>query len=121
MLLLEQLKQIPDHRGIQGRKYPLWLLMSLIVVGKFCGHHGYRPLADFCAKYREKLGSFLKIDESLDCPSYSTFRRAMIDIHPTHWEKVFNAWALATMPSKIGTCSSIDGKSIKNFSKLLIS
>ena len=113
MLLLEQLKQIPDHRGIQGRKYPLWLLMSLIIIGKFCGYEGYRPIADFCAKYREKLWSFLKIDESLDCPSYSTFRRAMIDIHPTHWEKIFNTWALATMPSKIGSCSSIDGKSIK--------
>jgi predicted transposase YbfD/YdcC len=86
MLLLEQLKQIPDHRGIQGRKYPLWLLMSLIVIGKFCGHEGYRPIADFCIKYREKLWRLLKIDESLPSPSYSTLRRTMMAINPIHWE-----------------------------------
>jgi DDE_Tnp_1-associated len=53
MLLLEQLKQIPDHRGIQGRKHPLLLLMSLIVSGKLCGHEGYRPIADFVCQSKQ--------------------------------------------------------------------
>ncbi|MDJ0527958.1 MAG: hypothetical protein PX634_22115 [Microcystis sp. M53600_WE12] len=42
MLLLEQLKQIPDHRGNWGKKYPLWLLMIIVIIGKFCGYDGDR-------------------------------------------------------------------------------
>ena len=41
----------------------------------------------------------------------------MMNLKPQHWETVFNTWALATMPEQIGTCSSIDGKSIKCTSK----
>lgn len=113
MLLLEQLKQIPDHRGVQGRKYPLWVLIILLIIGKLCGHDGYRPIADFCQKYRQKLWSLLDLELSMPSPSYSTFRRTMINVNYQHWEEAFNTWAIATMPEQIGRCSSIDGKSIK--------
>lgn len=113
MLLLEQLKQIPDHRGLQGKKYPLWVLMSLVVVGTFCGYLGYRPLANFCRQHREKLWRLLEIDESIECPSYSTFRRTLLEVPSQHWETMFNVWALATVPQKLNRCASIDGKSIR--------
>jgi predicted transposase YbfD/YdcC len=113
MLLLEQLKQIQDHRGAKGRRYPLWLLMILILIAKLCGYDGYRDIADFCQRYREKLWIWLEVEKSINHPSYSTFRRTMIEVEPQHWEKVFNTWALATLPENIGRCSSIDGKSIK--------
>jgi len=45
MLLLEQLKQIPDDRGNQGKKYPLWLLRIIVIIGKFCGYDGDRDIA----------------------------------------------------------------------------
>jgi predicted transposase YbfD/YdcC len=113
MLLLKQLKQIPDHRSGQGKKYPLWLLMIIVIIGKFCGYDGYRDLADFCRSHQKKLWEFLEIEETMSSPSYSTLRRLMIEMEPQQWEKVYNTWVKATVSEEIGHYSSIDGKSIK--------
>ncbi|WP_008311218.1 hypothetical protein [Leptolyngbya sp. PCC 6406] len=33
MPLIEQLKQIPDHRHLRGRRHPLWMLLILSLQG----------------------------------------------------------------------------------------
>ena len=98
MILIEQLKQIPDHRDIKGKKYSLWVILFMSLMGSLCGYIGYRPLADFAALHQEQLEELLELPPAPSTPSYSTFRRILLAVEPQHLAKVFNVWALGTMP-----------------------
>lgn len=113
MLLIEQLKQIPDHRKAKGKKYSLWVILAMSLIGSLCGYIGYRPLADFAALHQEQLEELLELPPAPSTPSYSTFRRIMIAVEPSYLVRVFNVWALSTMPLLLSRLLSIDGKSIK--------
>lgn len=113
MLLIEQLKQIPDPRQIKGRRYPLWAILALSLMGSLCGYIGYRPLEDFSRKHQELLWEIWELPTTMKTPSYSTFRRIICAVEPEHLAAVFNVWALGTMPVLLNRLLSIDGKSIK--------
>jgi predicted transposase YbfD/YdcC len=113
MLLIEQLKQIPDHRHIKGKKYSLWVILFMSLMGSLCGYIGYRPLADFASLHQEQLEELLELPAAKSTPSYSTFRRILITLEPKYLAAVFNVWALGTMPLLLSRLLSIDGKSIK--------
>jgi len=113
MLLIEQLKQIPDHRHAKGKKYSLWVILFMSLMGSLCGYIGYRPLADFASLHQEQLEELLELPPAPSTPSYSTFRRILLAVEPQHLATVFNVWALGTMPLLLNRLLSIDGKSIK--------
>lgn len=113
MLLIEQLKQIPDHRHVKGKKYSLWVILFMSLMGSLCGYIGYRPLADFAREHQEKLEELLELPPAKSTPSYSTFRRILLAVEPKYLATVFNVWALGTMPLLLNRLLSIDGKSIK--------
>lgn len=113
MLLIEQLKQIQDHRRTKGRRYPLWVILMLSIMGVLSGYVGYRPLADFSCKHRELLWALFGLPETMSTPSYSTFRRTIQAVEPENLVAIFNVWALSTMPILLNRLLSIDGKSIK--------
>jgi predicted transposase YbfD/YdcC len=113
MLLIEQLKQIPDHRHAKGQKYSLWVILFMSLMGSLCGYIGYRPLADFASLHQEQLAQLLELPPAKSTPSYSTFRRILIALEPKYLAAVFNVWALGTMPLLLNRLLSIDGKSIK--------
>jgi predicted transposase YbfD/YdcC len=113
MLLIEQLKQIPDHRHVKGKKYSLWVILFMSLMGSICGYIGYRPLADFAALHQVQLEELLELPPAKSTPSHSTFRRILIAVEPKYLAAVFNVWALGTMPLLLNRLLSIDGKSIK--------
>jgi DDE_Tnp_1-associated len=113
MLLIEQLKQIPDHRHIKGKKYSLWVILFMSLMGSLCGYIGYRPLADFASLHQQQLEELLELPAAPSTPSYSTFRRILLAVEPKHLATVFNVWALGTMPVLLSRLLSLDGKSIK--------
>jgi predicted transposase YbfD/YdcC len=113
MLLTEQLKQIPDHRKAKGKKYSLWVVLAMSLMGSLCGYVGYRPLADFAKLHQEQLEELLELPATKSTPSYSTFRRILMAVEPKYLVSVFNVWALGTMPVLLNRLLSIDGKSIK--------
>jgi predicted transposase YbfD/YdcC len=113
MLLIEQLKQIPDHRKAKGKKYSLWVILAMSLMGSLCGYIGSRPLADFAKLHQAQLEELLELQPAKSTPSHSTFRRVMIAVEPKYLVKVFNVWALGTMPVLLNRLLSIDGKSIK--------
>jgi predicted transposase YbfD/YdcC len=113
MLLIEQLKQIPDHRDNKGKKYSLWIVLFMSLMGSLCGYIGYRPLADFANLHQAQLEELLELPVAKSTPSYSTFRRILLEVEPKYLAKVFNVWALGTMPLLLNRLLSIDGKSIK--------
>jgi predicted transposase YbfD/YdcC len=113
MILIEQLKQIPDHRDIKGKKYSLWVVLFMSLMGSLCGYIGYRPLADFAKLHQAQLEELLELPAAKSTPSHSTFRRILIAVEPKYLAAVFNVWALGTMPLLLNRLLSIDGKSIK--------
>ena len=113
MSLIEQLKQIPDHRHRRGLKHPLWMILMLSLLGFLCGYVGYRPLEDFCLEHAARLRQLLGLPETQSMPSYSTFRRSFIEVDPQGWVEGFNAWSLATLPVLVAALLSVDGKSIR--------
>jgi hypothetical protein len=114
MSLIAQLKTIPGPRGQRGKRYPLWLLMFLALLGSLCGYWGYRPLAKFCSKHQPALAQLLEWDSQTPLlPSYSTFRRLFLLVEAQAWVNVFNGWALCHAPQWTELNWAIDGKSIR--------
>lgn len=113
MTLIEQLKQIPDHRHLRGRRHPLWMLLILSLLGFLCGYRGYRPLADFAQQYEAPLRELLGLADDQPMPSYSTFRRTSLTVDSQGWASAYNAWSMATIPAVVDVLASIDGKSIR--------
>ncbi|MBD2097912.1 transposase family protein [Trichocoleus sp. FACHB-591] len=114
MSLITQLKTIPDPRGQRGKRYPLWLLMFLALLGSLCSYWGYRPLAKFCSKHQSALAPLLESDlQTPLLPSSSTFRRLFLLIEAQAWVDAFNVWALSHAPEWAELDWAIDGKSIR--------
>ena len=80
MNLIEQLKQIPDHRSGHGKRYPLWWLLWVVILGSLCGYRGYRPLRDFCQANWESLSEWSEAAVPRTHPSYSTLRRLVMQV-----------------------------------------
>lgn len=113
MNLIEQLKQIPDHRKKRGKRHPLWVVLGLILLGVLCNYQGYRPLVDFCQQHWQELQTLLELPPETKIPSYSTFRRVIqgVDFQPL--VKILNQWQAETGKERTGEWLAIDGKSIK--------
>lgn len=80
--LLQSLQEMRDFRSAQGRRYPLWLILLLVIMGTISGCRGYQALEDFGVRHyqalSEKLGLTVK-----RLPSDTTFRRVLerLDFH----------------------------------------
>ncbi|NEP75172.1 MAG: transposase family protein, partial [Okeania sp. SIO2G4] len=47
MNLLQILALLPDFRAARGRRYPLWLVLLLVIMGTMSGCFSYCALEDF--------------------------------------------------------------------------
>jgi hypothetical protein len=113
MTLIEALQTIPDHRRGAGRRYPLWVLLLLIILGTMSGYRGYRGLARFMQRHQEHLALRLGLPRTA-LPSYSTIRRLLMDIDFDAVADAFNRWVQGCGLVQPGDNCAIDGKSLKN-------
>ena len=87
--LVDCLKEIPDPRDTHGRRHPLWLILLIMILGIMSGYWGYRGLGRFVERHRRQLIQTLNIPQAR-VPSYSTIRRAMMQIDYLTLAQVFN-------------------------------
>lgn len=113
MTLIEALQTIPDHRSGSGRRYPLWVLLLLIILGTMSGYRGYRGLARFMQRHQEALATRLGLTRA-KLPSYSTIRRLLNEIDLNAVAGAFNQWAQADGLVDAGENCAVDGKSLRN-------
>ncbi len=110
MSLIAYLKQVPDFRT--QPRYPLWVILLLVIMGTMSNCLGYRALADFVERHQKVLLELMELPHSR-LPSYSTIRRVMVRLNFQSLTQVFNTWAtevLSTLPQEQ---IAVDGKSIK--------
>jgi predicted transposase YbfD/YdcC len=74
MNLIEAIKAVPDHRHPRGIRHPLWLILTIILLGSCTGYWGYKPLVDFTKNHRQTLLKLFNLPEDTRFPSDSTFR-----------------------------------------------
>lgn len=110
--LIDALKNIEDHRSARGRRYPLWLMLLLVIFGTLSECYGYQALEDFCARHYQVLAQQLNIPLSR-LPSDSTFRRLFEQLDFQRLAQCFNQWAIESLTIEDRQWLGIDGKSIK--------
>lgn len=114
MNLIEAIRAVPDHRKPRGIRHPLWLILTIILLGSCTGYWGYKPLVEFTENHRETLIKLLDLPSDTRFPSDSTFRNI---IHSLDFEIIavlFNRWAQENLSIAAGELMAIDGKSIKS-------
>ncbi|NES00839.1 MAG: ISAs1 family transposase [Symploca sp. SIO1B1] len=110
--LLEALAGLPDFRAPRGKRYPLWLILLLVIMATMSDCYGYRALEDFARRHHQALLESLELPP-MGFPSDSTFRRVMMSIDFTQLAQVLTNWIRDGMPTQEGDWLGVDGKSIK--------
>lgn len=108
--LIDALKQVPDFRT--QPRYPLWVVLLLVILGTMSGAIGYRALEAFVVRHQSELLERLDVPYSR-LPSDTTIRRVLVRMNFEQLTQVFNRWAQACFASKLDEALAVDGKSIK--------
>ena len=110
MSLITHLKLIPDFRT--EPRYPLWVILLLVIMGTMSGAQGYRALEHFVARHQSVLLELLELPHKR-LPSFSTLRRIMVRLDFEALTVAFNAWASAAFALEPHEQIATDGKGIK--------
>lgn len=110
MSLIEHLQKVKDFRT--QPRYPLWVVLVLVVMGTMSGCNGYRPLTEFVSRHQSVLLELLKLPNQR-LPSLSTIRRVMVRVDFVSLTEAFNAWMQETFVPMPNEQIATDGKSIK--------
>lgn len=109
--LIETLKQVEDFRSARGRRYPLWVVLLLVILGMMSQAQGYASLEAFAQRHKQALIAALGLSLKR-LPSDSTFRLILQQLDYARLLDVFNQWARQHIEIEPGTALSIDGKAI---------
>lgn len=110
--LIQSLQQIRDFRTSRGRRYPLWLILLLVIIGTISGCRSYYALEDFGVRHYEALSKQLGL-KTTRMPSDTTFRRILQKLDFQALAQQFEQWAISNFPTQPGEWIAMDGKSIK--------
>jgi len=110
--LIQSLQEIKDFRTSQGRRYPLWLILLLVIMGTISGCRSYYALEDFGTRHYQAVSEKLELTATR-LPSDTTFRRILQKLDFETLAQQFEQWASRTINIQPGEWVAMDGKSIK--------
>jgi DDE_Tnp_1-associated len=108
--LIDTLKQVEDFRSARGKRYPLWVVLLLVILGMMSQCQGYCSLEAFASRHKDALIQALGLSVKR-LPSDSTFRLVLQQLDYARLLEVFNQWA-QHIEVEPGAALSIDGKAI---------
>lgn len=111
--LIQSLQSMRDFRAAQGRRYPLWLILLLIIMGTMSGCRSYNALEDFGVRHYETLCEKLGLTVNR-LPSDTTLRRVLQKLDFALLAQEFEQWAKDYIEVEPREWVAIDGKSIKS-------
>lgn len=109
--IIEALQQVKDFRAKRGQRYPLWVILLLVVLGTLNGCRSYQALEEFAQRHYQALVNHL----DLSCqrlPSDSTIRRALMGVDFAQLAQVFVNWAKPYVEYDELGWFAIDGKGL---------
>jgi hypothetical protein len=65
----EALQGIEDHRAARGKRYPLWLMLLIVVLGTMSECYGIQALEEFCLRHYQALCEHLASTVRIPAPS----------------------------------------------------
>ena len=75
--ILDVFEGVPDYRRKQGRRHSLPLCLALFTLAVVAGNHGFLSIGDWLKSSSQQLK---KIFNQERLPSYSTIRRALLNL-----------------------------------------
>jgi hypothetical protein len=111
--MVKGLQSIRDYRSKRGRRYPLWVMLLVIILGVMSGAQGYKALEDFGIRHYQSLCQFLGITLKR-LPSDTTLRRLFEGINLVELTLWFNHWAQSQYSPVPGEVLAVDGKSLSS-------
>ena len=110
--LVQRLQCIRDYRAGRGKRYPLWMMLLIALLGVMSGCQGYKALEEFGIRHHQKLSEVLELNLER-MPSDTTLRRMFQAINFEQLTQMFNTWAKEQFAPQAGEWVAVDGKSIK--------
>ena len=113
--LLTYLSQVPDPRGLQGRRHSLAAMLAAIVCGILCGARGYTAIAQWLhhqpVTVRQLLG-FLRLP-----PTEGAFRKLLKVLSVSSFEQAVAQWTKDALGLTVTDATlravAIDGKMLR--------
>ena len=109
--LIEALQQVEDFRAKRGQRYPLWVILLLVVLGTLNGCTSYQSLEAFAQRHYQALMEHLQLSYKR-LPSDSTVRRALMGVDFTQLAEAFMEWAKPYIDRDESRWFAIDGKGL---------
>ena len=79
--LLEILREIPDHRRKEGRRFELATVLLYAILSMVAGANSYRQMHEFIRIHRQRLNAAFGLDLRY-APSYTGMRLILRGIDP---------------------------------------
>lgn len=113
--------QVPDHRQLKGRRYPLRTVLCIIALATLCGYSGHRAIASFAAKLTQKQRRRLRCYRNkrtgqYDVPKETCIREILYKLDAEAVENVVVRWMEGLDETEL-RCIAIDGKTLKGTAK----
>lgn len=110
--LLEALKQVPDPRGAQGRRFALSAMLAATVCALLSGARGYSAIAQWIRNQPEEVWWMLGFYRRP--PTTNAFRNLLMTIAPDALEAALRQWidGLVDLSSEELNAVAIDGKTL---------
>ena len=115
MSLLEILRQIPDHRRAEGKRFDLATVLLYAILSMVASANSYRQMHEFIRIHRQRLNEAFGLGLRYS-PSYTGLRLILRGVDPAALEAAFrrHASTIATPPASDGlTAIAIDGKTLR--------
>lgn len=111
--LIQGLQTIRDYRSKRGRRYPLWVMLLVSILGAMSGAQGYQALEDFGIRHYQTLCEHLGISLKR-LPSDTTLRRMFQSVNMSELTRWFNRWAQDQCAPTAGDSFAVDAKSLSS-------
>lgn len=109
--LSEVLGTIPDPRDASGRRYPLPVILNLVVVATLAGMRSLEAVAQFARDHGTPLAHALGF-RSAKTPCKATLSNLLRQLDPEAIEAALRRWIVARCPD-LGDQLCIDGRTVR--------
>src|SRR5271169_1413007 len=101
--LLEILREIPDHRRAEGKRFDLATVLLYSILAMVAGANSYRQMHEFIRIHRQLLNAAFNLDLRYS-PSYTGLRLILRGVDPAALESAFrrHAATVAAAPATEG-------------------